>query len=280
MSLKKIFHRFLCILINRIPSRSAETIALMFERRLGIGAGAYVQYSGEAVAFQLLGALSSGVIVLFDVGANVGDYTKMAISHMPRGSKYDIHCFEPLPDAANYLREQFAEQKHIFINEIALGVEEGVAPLYMDSRFSRLASLTRRDLNCYGIRHDSFVLDVSILTIDQYALSNNIASIDLLKIDVEGHELDVLKGAEKLIDHGAIKLVQFEFGGCNIDTRTFFKDIYNFLIKKGYNIYRILPNSSLFALPYYRDCDERFKTTNFLAIRNDIDISKTGVRVV
>ena len=51
--------------------------------------------------------------------------------------------------------------------------------------------------------------------------------IDIMKLDVEGHELDVLEGSRKTIN--SIKLIQFEFGGCNIDSKTFFQDFYYFL---------------------------------------------------
>ena len=50
--------------------------------------------------------------------------------------------------------------------------------------------------------------------------------IDFFKIDVEGHEMDVLKGIGDKISN--IKLIQFEFGGCNIDTRCFFQDFWYF----------------------------------------------------
>ena len=61
--------------------------------------------------------------------------------------------------------------------------------------------------------------------------------IDLLKLDVEGNELLALKGLSDSIEY--IKIIQFEFGGSNIDSRTYFQDfyyltIYYFLLKSNF----------------------------------------------
>lgn len=53
---------------------------------------------------------------------------------------------------------------------------------------------------------------------------------------VEGHELDVLAGAEEALK--SVQLVQFEFGGCNIDTRTYFQDFFYFFQQHGFAIHR------------------------------------------
>ncbi|MBU1864122.1 MAG: FkbM family methyltransferase, partial [Candidatus Omnitrophica bacterium] len=112
---------------------------------------------------------------------------------------------------------------------------------------------------------------VSIDTIDNYCSENNIQQIDLLKIDVEGHELDVLTGAEKMFKSCSIRIVSFEFGGCNIDTRTFMKDFFDFFTKKNMKIYRITPSGFLCPLPAYNELNEQFRTTNFIATNFKFD---------
>lgn len=64
-------------------------------------------------------------------------------------------------------------------------------------------------------------------------------------MDVEGHELDVLAGANEMISSGSIEYITFEFGGANIDSRIFFQDYYYFFDHYGYTIYRILPRKGL-----------------------------------
>ena len=126
-----------------------------------------------------------------------------------------------------------------------------------------MASLYNRNLE---YRNISFNLseEITITTIDDFCVSQNILKIDFLKLDVEGHELNILLGAKNMLDSDKIKFIQFEFGGCNIDSRTYFKDFFTLLNGK-YRIYRILQDG-LLEIGYYRETLEIFTTTNFFAI--------------
>jgi hypothetical protein len=89
----------------------------------------------------------------------------------------------------------------------------------------------------------------------------------LWKIDVEGHEIDVLMGANHMLKQNKINLITFEFGGCNIDTRSFFQDFYYFFKDRGMKLFRITPSSYLHPITSYKEIDEQFRTTNFLAVK-------------
>lgn len=109
-----------------------------------------------------------------------------------------------------------------------------------------------------------------INTLEAYCKMHNIEHIHLLKLDVEGHELDVLNGALGLFAKNAIDIVTFEFGGCNIDTKTYFQDFWYFFKDKNMSIYRILPNNKLHKIPEYRELYEQFVTTNYVAMKENI----------
>ena len=64
-------------------------------------------------------------------------------------------------------------------------------------------------------------------------------NIDIFKLDIEGHEIDALKGVGEAINY--IKIIQFEFGGCNIDTKTYFRDLWFFFKEKNFDLFRISP---------------------------------------
>ena len=104
--------------------------------------------------------------------------------------------------------------------------------LYYDYSGSGLASLTKRRLDHFGIEMSNKE-EVSIIRFDHYWSKNDLI-IDYVKIDVEGHELDVLKGFGKIINK--VKLIQFEFGGCNIDTRTYFQDFWYFFSERKFKL--------------------------------------------
>ena len=107
---------------------------------------------------------------------------------------------------------------------------------------------------------------VSLIRFDEY-WKNNDQIIDYVKIDVEGHELDVLEGFGDLIYK--IKLIQFEFGGCNIDTRTFFQDFWYFFQEKNFLLYRISPRGCK-LIKFYTPSEENFMTSNYIAINQNI----------
>jgi len=109
---------------------------------------------------------------------------------------------------------------------------------------------------------------VFIDTIDNYCIKKNINEIDFLKIDTEGHELEVLKGAINLLKEERIKIIQFEYGGCNIDARVFLKDIFEFFAGMNYSFYKIYPNA-IKRIDRYDQRLENFQYSNYLIIRRN-----------
>jgi len=136
--------------------------------------------------------------------------------------------------------------------------------LYSNETGSGLASIYKRNLDHFDIAMN-IEEKVTMRTLDSFCEENNIQKIHFLKLDVEGNELKVLDGAKNMVQAGAIDHIQFEFGGCNIDSRTYFQDFY-YLLSGRYEIYRILKNG-LFLIERYKETYECFITTNFLAIR-------------
>ena len=114
-----------------------------------------------------------------------------------------------------------------------------------------------------------FQEQINVVKFEDYSKKEGINNIDFIKLDIEGHELADLIGMGNLIKK--IKVFQFEFGGCNIDTRTYFKDFYYFFKNNNFDLYRITPIGSEF-LPEYRESDEFFSTTNYIAVNPSISL--------
>jgi hypothetical protein len=74
-------------------------------------------------------------------------------------------------------------------------------------------------------------------TVDNFCKTNGIDHIDFLKIDTEGNELNILKGARKLLETENIDVIQFEFNEMNILSKTFIKDFEDLL--PNYDLFRI-----------------------------------------
>jgi len=235
---------------------------------MNIGGGSSFSQSGEKQALEfirkrLVEFKLKDPWVIFDVGANVGGYSKMVIQALkPAGHPFKIYAFEPARETFNVLQSSLSNSSEVILNSYALGENSGTAELYSDSALSGLASFYNRDLAYIDSALDSRET-VKIKRLDEFCLENSIEQIDFLKMDVEGHELAVLTGAGKMLTNKKIRFLQFEFGGANIDSRSYFKDFY-YLLSPNYKIYRIL-RSGLYEIKNYKEIYEVFITTNFLA---------------
>jgi FkbM family methyltransferase len=245
----------------------AASIARRFLSIAGFGSGTSVSSSGEMKAMRkaldLAGVVMDKPMLFIDAGGHIGEWTQAALATF-RHSK--IHAFEPSMVHANAFEANFFPADRVTLTRAALGREAGSAVLFKDQNTTGLASMTKRDLSHHGIEM-RIEEAIDVQTLDDYCANNNITHVDFLKIDVEGHELDVLAGASSLLKRGAISALQFEFGGCNIDTRTYFRDFYKLLEPLGFSIHVIRSNGDLARITRYREFLEQFTTTNYIAVK-------------
>jgi FkbM family methyltransferase len=231
----------------------------------GYGSGAYIESSGEAVLFKLVRQRNDQIdnLVIFDVGANVGNFSATAFETL--GRNITVHAFEPARDTFQKLSVRFVGNDHIILNNVALGREAGDRPLFGFARDSGMASLLHRRLSD---AETSVVQEkVKVVCLNNYCLEKQVDKIDVLKIDVEGFELEVLSGADRLFKEGRIDICSFEFGGCNLDSRTFLRDFFDFFQAHRMEIFRITPAMMLVPLPRYSEQLENFTITNYVATR-------------
>jgi len=198
-------------------------------------------------------------LVVFDVGANTGQYAAVAIAALK--TNFHLHSFEPQVKAFTELAA-ISRAPFFSPHQLALGAAAGELDLYCDREGSAFASMYPSVYRDKGIILDQSE-KVAVTSIDGFCDENDIRRIDLLKIDVEGHEIEVLKGCQRMIADGKIPLIQFEFGIASIKARIFMADFIDTL--KDYDIYRILRNG--LRKIDYSEYAELFLTTNYLAIR-------------
>jgi FkbM family methyltransferase len=200
----------------------------------------------------------------FDVGANKGSYSSRLVENFPNA---EIHVFEPLPGCYTHLLKLFqAKSEQFFLNNVCVSDTPGKLELhtYANDPASQHASVYNNVLK--EIHHSSDIqkFEVDAVTLDDYTDYKEINHIDFLKIDTEGHELAVLKGASRLLQNRKISLIQFEFNEMNIVSRVFFKDFYDMLFPE-YNFFRLLPQG-LLPIKQYDSSLEVFMFQNYLAV--------------
>jgi len=229
---------------------------------MNVGGGAGADISGEKITIDYIQKKlrKTENLILFDVGANVGKYANLLYETFDKNTQ--IYSFEPSPIAFQKLLENTENKANVKAFNFGFGEKEQIMTLYRDKDASGLASVYQRELVHHQIEMNK-TEEINIKAIDSFVIEKQIDKIDLLKLDVEGHELKVLEGAKNILASGKINFIQFEFGGCNIDSRTYFRDFYN-LLHKQYKIYRILKDG-LQELKSYKESYETFYTTNYLA---------------
>lgn len=241
-------------LLALFPLRLRHSFLALLEASVGKGFVAGL----NAEIDRLLSAASPPTVAI-DVGANVGDWSATLRAKSPATK---IYVFEPAPAAYERLAKRFVDDPQVVAVNVALGSEAGTARLWSDAPGSGLASLYQRDLRHIGIslNHSD---EVTVTTLDAWCTANAV-SPDALKLDVEGHELDVLRGAEQTLK--SVRLVQFEFGGTAIDAGCYWKDYWHFFAERGFKIFRMAP-IGLVPLSKYSELDEAFSYQNFIAVR-------------
>lgn len=200
--------------------------------------------------------------VIFDVGANIGNYSDLLIKKL-KGSEYSLHLFEPQKSCFNDLGRRFGKNKQVNLNNFGLSKSEQVATIYKNEDRSGLTSLHKRNLDFYDMKMN-IEEKIELKRADSYIVSKKIGHINLLKVDVEGHEMDTLEGFGGYLNADFVDFIQFEYGGANLDSHTNLLDFYNLLIPLGFKITKMMPKH--LEIRDYNPRLDNFIYSNYVAI--------------
>ncbi|MBI5606846.1 MAG: FkbM family methyltransferase, partial [Deltaproteobacteria bacterium] len=214
--------------------------------------------------------------IIFDVGANKGHWSKLALGLNPRAR---IIAFEPVPETFVVLQENLTAPNVRLHNLAVSGDNQDKTFYHWDDSFEtgELSSLYRRLEIEKKMNASVKPIKVKSRCLDTFCFEHEIQKIDFLKIDTEGAELDVLRGATNLLELKHIRVLQFEYGGTYLDAHITLRQIYNLLRHYGYTIYRIIPDGLLY-IPIWRDVLENYRYANYLAVASSAIPSAAEVR--
>lgn len=203
---------------------------------------------------------------LFDVGANTGQYTLMLHDLFPTAS---IHAFEPNPASYAELQKRAGSIEGVRCIPKAVGQTSGTAAIYTyrHQPESQHASMLPEVMTELQHTPDALRFDVEVLELDGYCCENNIDRIHFLKVDTEGYELDVFRGAARLLADEKIDIIQFEFNEMNVYAKAFLHDFYNLMPQ--YRFFR-MDRHRLIDLGAYSVLNEVFRYQNIIAIHKNI----------
>lgn len=179
---------------------------------------------------------SAGAEVIFDVGANQGLIASRYRGMFPRAA---IHCFEPLPDACGLARKRFESDHSVSVHECAVGEVEGRVIFHRNSAADSSSLLStdesRLPQSYVAMNRTVSTLEVDCVTVDTFCTREGIERIDILKMDVQGGELGVLKGATRMLSERRIRLIYSEVYFLPFyRDQPLFEDLCSFLARHGY----------------------------------------------
>jgi FkbM family methyltransferase len=248
-------------LIQRFPQEVLTKIEAKAQFFQGKGWGAATTDSEVSAIQDLLDKELASSLIVFDIGANIGNWTQSFVEAFP---DCKIVAFEPGASAFKVLSSRFQSRSNIHCVNLGLSDRDAEVTLFSDSEASGLSSVNKRRLEHFSINFDKQEI-IRVTRLDSWILSNpEYSTPTIIKLDVEGHELSVLAGAKETLKN--IKLVQFEFGGGNIDSKTYFQDFWYLFIELKFDLYRLSPRGPV-KVNEYSELLEVFRPTNYVAVR-------------
>lgn len=179
-----------------------------------------------------------GNAIVFDVGANKGHYAKLILDLF--GDKLErVYAFEPVPRFYDIINNKFAANQYVNVFPYACSDKNGKDNFYeivepRNEDAEGLSSLKFRDVyNNFSYNE----IIINCIKIDDFVKDNEISKVGFMKIDTEGHELNVLNGATESLKKGIFDFIQIEYGDCIREAGQDLIDIINILNNTDYKIY-------------------------------------------
>lgn len=252
--------KFLNNFTQLIPIGLASSLEWRIQRVLGKGIG-FASVKDEIRTLGIfIEKLKLREVILFDIGANVGQYGIELKSKFPESK---IYSFEPSKLAFKELMVIADKYQNWECHNFGFGSDNKKLKLYASSLGSASATLLNQD-KVFGRNSNLKSEIVEIKKLDLFLKSNPDKFPNIAKIDIEGFELECLRGGINSIDK--FKIVQFEFGEINIDSRTYFRDYWNFFSNLGFKLFRVTRRNPI-EIKEYNESLETFAVTNYLAVK-------------
>lgn len=206
--------------------------------------------NGEATVIQ---HVNNSIRFVVDVGANRGEWTQMVLKHT---SAEACLLFEPSASALSALRQRFAANSRVEIMGAAAGDLAGRLPFYEEPNAGELSTLVA------GTTSRGEERTVQVTTLETEIDRLGWPTVDYLKIDAEGYDFHVLRGARGLFEQKRIALGQFEYGNAWVYAGSTLTYAVKWLGELGYQCF-LLKNNKLYSprLDFY---GEYFAYSNYL----------------
>jgi FkbM family methyltransferase len=194
-----------------------------------------------------------------DVGGNTGEYSNNVINMFSPS----VHViFEPIPS----LCKEYKFDDHVIVVNSAVDIEPGTSKFYVIEREIGMSSLHYRNGVFDKFAHHE--IEVSKIRFDTVLDEHNITEVDFVKIDTEGHEITVMESMGAYLIDAKIKLIQFEYGGCWVDSNKELSDLKDLINNLPYTACSF--SGKFVPFTHFDRKVQQSDFTNYYLIRNDI----------
>ncbi len=206
--------------------------------------------------------------LVFDIGAFDGDWSREVYS---KHEDVTIYGFEPHPVTYQQMcskMEARIKEKSFIPNNVAVSDETAKSILWQYPIHPALSSIHKRnekEMEGIGEQSPKAVL-IKTVSLDVFCSINRIEYVNFVKIDTEGNEYAVLKGARNLLNEGRIGAVQFEYGRCYLDAKTTLRESFALLLNSAYKIGKVTSKEIQFCTSF-EDGFEQYDYCNYLAVK-------------
>lgn len=171
-----------------------------------------------------------GIRCIYDIGANVGAWSLLAKAVIPGAT---VEAFEPLDQHCERFRRELDGVKGVRLHTVALGPQNTTAKLRVTnhSDSSSLLSLTNAGHTGLGVQEVEQV-PALVRRLDDYRVESGLPLPDLIKLDVQGYEIEVLKGAPECLCSvkaviAEVSFIEYYQGQC------LFHDVVGYMAARG-----------------------------------------------
>jgi FkbM family methyltransferase len=195
------------------------------------------KYLGCFEILQLIKQESQQINSIYDIGACIGTFSILATAFFPEAT---IHAFEPLNDNFQKLECNTNDLKSIFLHQLGLGSENKITDIYItnDSDSSSILNPSTDEIKKYWNISVTNTQKIEVYKLDDYICSKKIQMPELIKIDVQGYELEVLKGSAESLKSAKWLILEISFKEL-YEGQAFFHEIIHFMAKNKFYLFSL-----------------------------------------
>lgn len=186
-----------------------------------------------SLEFLELAKSNQHITTMYDLGANAGTWSLLADTIIPNAT---IHAFEPIPKYQEAYLKTTQALKNTTLHKVGVGAENKKAKFNFAGHSSSFLEVSENLLKMFPNEKKVAEIEVEMVRLDDFVTKNKLQFPDLMKLDVEGYELEVLKSASECMKHCKYIILEVSFIERHIG-QPLFHEVVAFMGENNYHLH-------------------------------------------